>query len=402
MRNLFVFFFTFSLSSGFSQEINYVITNRAAVYETMLTTRESAAKNLENEISLKRFYNSLLVCEDAERNDTCKLYTSHEKIFMAYLTGDFSGILERIKNGNDLHQNSRYAKCHYENSCPCANEYLYDSLFIRSASLISRKQNQIKNKIEADKTLSPDEKKLLTLHLNSATAYNNIAMFDAESMKSQTDTFLAHSSDDFYRDYAQNYLHPKYKTGSFGFGVNFSLGYNVYLGGTSYYFRNLVVQQLNAEISIKRIYVKADFLFSSGKKLKQGFTYNQIDFTTDSLAFMMGSQVFAGYTVLDNDKFKLTPIVGYGNAAISLSGNTRNMIFTGSYAAGMDFDYKFYHYRFYNDYSNLFSNPYNKTCWYLRARISWQNLVNDDTKFSGSDLFIGAGIGFFINGSKKI
>ena len=260
---------------------------------------------------------------------------------MAYLTGDFKGILERINSGNDLHQSIRYAKCHYGNSCPCANEYLYDSLFLRSASLISRKENQIKNKIEADNTLSSEEKKLLVLHLHSATAYQNIAMFDAENMKSETDTFISHAENKALKDYAGKHLHPAYKTASLGFGINFSLGYNVFLGGTGEYFRNFIVQQLNAEISFKRIYLKGDFLFSSGKKLEQGFNYNQIDFTTDSLAFIMGSQVFAGFCVLDKEKIKLTPVLGYGNAAISLSGNTRNLIFKGSYAAGIDFDYKF-------------------------------------------------------------
>lgn len=388
--------------TGISQNVNYVITNRSAVYETMLTTRESAARNLEKEIDLKRFYNSLLVCEDEAGNDTCKIYTAHEMTFLGYLTGDFKGILERIRSGNDIHQNSRYAKCHYGNSCPCANEYLYDSLFIRASSLISRKENQIKQKITDDKTLNEEEKKLLILHLHSATAYQNIALFDVNGMKAQTDTFSRYTTDIYGKEYADNYLHPKFKPGTFGFGFNFSLGYNIYLGGTGDYFRNFVGQQLNAEISVKRIYVKGDFMFSSGKKLKQGFNYNQIDFTSDSLSFMMGSQVFAGFHVFDNDKIKITPVIGYGNAAISLSGNTRNLVFKGSYAAGMDIDYKFYHYRYYNDYKNLFSNPYNKTCWYLRARIAWQNFVNEDPRFSGSDLFIGAGIGFYINKARKI
>lgn len=400
MKKIFSFIlFLFTIGS-YSQE--YIITTRSAVYETMLTTRESVVKNLENEIALRRYYNSLLVIKDDAGNDTCRLFTAHEKTFLAYLTGDYRSILERIKSGNDLHQSLRFAKCNNNGNCPCANEYIYDSLFVRSVDLLAEKERSIREKIEKDHSLSSEEKKLLAIHLKSCVAYCRLENFDVEKMKTEADTFLIHAKDPSFRKYVPAYIYPSYKTSLLGFGAGFHLGYNAMLGETGNYFRGFVGQQANVEISVKKIYFKSDFMFSSGKKLKQGFTWNGFDFTTDSVAFMMGFQLFGGYAVADNERIKVTPFAGITNASFSLSGNSRNMVFATSYAGGVDVDYKFFLYRFYNDYQDLFSNPYNKSCWFLRLRLAYYHLPAEDSRFSGAGLFIGAGVGFHINRAKKV
>jgi hypothetical protein len=135
---------------------------------------------------------------------------------------------------------------------------------------------------------------------------------------------------------------PKYIKGNFGYGGYAGLGTGIFIGSLGEYFGQTYSFIFGFDLSYKNSML---FLYGTlaGDKVKKDY-FSEKKWITGQTAFVAIIDVSYGYTIFEDSKIKLSPIVGLG--ITEFSGSNRNekennpYLVNANFIFGINTDYK--------------------------------------------------------------
>lgn len=381
-----------------AQDTTLIISSDSyAVFQKALDHRSALWHGLVTRQLLEgRDIDAVVAIQGTKEVHVRAVLNARERTLLRFWTHSYDSLLSEIALGRDAHNgywHSRLKFCCYWTS---------DSLEMKLLSFMQEHQAEVLNDMSAS-SLSSSDKSFLALYLRSVLAYQDLQAFSTDTMLQETRRFLDEHAGSRQSFYVRKTLDQQYRPGGFGTGGYFFMGPSFFDGNMSKYFNNTWYIGGELSFSYSRAVLIAGFGRGLTRPIKAPFTYNEVDYTTETRTASGFGHALLGYAVLDNAHVRATPFLGFGGVGFSADDDNGNVTFPGR-QIGLDLDWKFSHWQELVDYRTAFTNKFHQGYWAIRLRLGYERLFNsnDDATFGGSQIFVRLGISYFEGYGRRV
>ncbi len=298
--------------------------------------------------------------EELEDKDYLVLYPGEEWL-LNYWTGEYYALLSSLLEFNE----EKYAE-YSRKILP-----LQDQLFLK---LSERSLDNIE-KLEADitgSTLEQEQKDFLVLHLNYMVSGAPLNVISQDDINKMADLYLENHPKGDLHDYVKNNIRFKLKASDWGFGFEFFTGFGMFTGSLSDQYNNHGNLGVAFDLEYKKFTLFLRNYIGFSKTLKDR-EFQQGIWEEGSSVMVYLPEASIGYTVLENNKLKLSPFAGIGGAAVSAIDadieerpelDDLQVGFSTSYTLGLNLNMKL-------GWETGALIPNNKTYWFVRLRYGY-------------------------------
>jgi hypothetical protein len=267
----------------------------------------------------KLLLNQYIVEYNSVKNiyDTIALYNNHQRTLLFLITENYNEIIKDITNK----QNSfyKFKKGSFIGSDKWNKNYkfktrywLTDMQLIDSLELyLIENLDFYKNSIEHS-NLTKDEQEFLKLYLLAA-GYNGNYCDYSDTILNESFRFINSASDLFLSEYVEKNLYLNYKPTKWSYaGAILGTGVNIYTGELSEYFKPSVYIPLYLwiDFAYDKIYFSSSFTGAIGTKMKKEALHDDNIWPKDSSNFQLIGDLTLGYSIIDNNKLRISPFLG--------------------------------------------------------------------------------------------
>lgn len=251
-----------------------------------------------------------------------------------------------------------------------------------------------------------EEKDFLALHLRYVLADFDLEHFDTEDMQRRTAKYLADYPDSPRARYVSTVLDYRYAPWGMGVGGHLYTGTSIFQGNIATYLNSACFIGVDLEIGYGRLMLKSGFGGGIGRPIKNPFTYNELDYDTDTKVSMSDGEALLGYALVDSKRIRLAPFGGVSECGVRAKDDNGAMTYHGR-QAGIDFDLKVDHWDATKNivtYGSSFMAKQNKGHSALRIRIAYERLFNehDEARLGGSQFIVRVGYGCYQGAGRRI
>jgi hypothetical protein len=242
-----------------------------------------------------------------------------------------------------------------------------------------------------------EQKEFLKLNFESMIKKN---AFFQDSLNVHADSFLKTYPESDYNKFVKQYIRFKLVPKNWAFACEFFTGYGIFTGVIHDKFTNNIPVGVAFDICFKRfeLYLR-DYIGFGKTKVDLEYSTGIYNKRSSTMVFLPEASI--GYAVLDRDKYKAAPFVGFGGIDVGPPlGKTSNVpeLSEVSLAAwicniGANFDLKFGR----KDFSFRPKASYG----FIRIRYSFCLAIKSHEGVIGSTHYITVGIGAFARGLKR-
>lgn len=350
-------------------------------------------KFLEGDIAKVKEVKDYLLSE-VQDEDYIALYPG-EQWMMMYWTGEYEELADTILKVNQEFIEKLQIKIAPE------RDFLYTKLIERSWNNLPMLEEKINNT-----TLDVKSKDFLLLHLNFMVSGEPIGKLSQEDVNTMASLYLETYPENNFENYIRNNIRYNFEPSKWGLGFEFFSGYGIFSGELAEMYNNHGVLGVAFDIEYNRftLYLRNYIGFA---KTKQDRENAGIAWSKDSPAQMFFPEASIGYTVIENDKIKLSPYAGIGAADISPITTDLEQRpeleklevgFSPSYTVGVNLNIKL----------GWKVDPFltirqDKSYWFLRLRYGYtMPQFNDYPMHSGNVHQLTIGIGGLYRGMKRV
>jgi hypothetical protein len=246
--------------------------------------------------------------------------------------------------------------------------------------------------------LADFEKEFLPIYIQSILLPFNAA--ELPQLREAIRNYLQTYPDSPYSPYVDRVLNLEFKLGKLGTGMGVHLGLNLPFGQVNKTIPATLPIGTTYDLGYGRFVIKGIGAFTPRVRLRQSTTFNGIDYVRDSTFWTTSLHGALGFSVADNDKYKITPFFAAGRTNIHL-GKTSDVKYRGNTMFGIDFDWKFSRLRATDHYWAVWNTAVDETTFYLRTRFTYSQLNYSDARFEGSKYSVMVEIGFYERFAKQ-
>lgn len=383
------------LLSGQEKDLEQEILNYSETQGEIISKgrRMLLDKFLEGDIEKVREIKDYLLTE-VQNEDYVALYPGEQWMIM-YWTGEYEQLPETI-----LQINEEFLEKFRRRIAP-ERDLLYTKLVEKSWDQLPMLEEQIN--ISA---LDTNSKDFLLLHLNFMVSGEPLMKLSQEEINTMANLYLEAYPKSNYEDYIRNNIRYQVVPSKWRFGFEFFSGLGIFTGELSEMYNNHGVFGVAFDVEYNKfiLYLRNYIGFA---KTKQDRENAGVLWSKNSPAMMYFPEASLGYTVLENDKLKLSPFAGIGAANISSITTDLEQRpeleelevgFSPSYTLGLNLNIKLGW-----KADPLLSMMQDKSYWYVRLRYGYtMPQFNDYPMHSGNVHQLTIGIGGISRGMKRV
>ena len=329
-----------------------------------------------------------------QTEDYVALYPGEQWMIM-YWTGEYEQLPEMI-----LQIDQEFLEKFARRIAP-KQDLLYTKLIERSWDQLEMLEDKINNS-----KLDIKSKDFLLLHLNFMVSGEPLMKLPQEEVNTMASLYLETHPDSAYEDYIRKNIRYEFSPSKWGLGFEFFSGYGIFSGELSEMYNNHGVLGVAFDVEYNKftLYLRNYIGFA---KTKQEREVAGVRWSKNSSAEMFFPEASIGYTVMENDKIKLSPFAGIGAADIGpILTDTEarpelellEVGFSPSYTVGLNLNIKLGW-----KVDPLLSLKEDKSYWFLRLRYGYtMPQFNDYPMHSGNVHQITIGIGGMYRGMKRV
>ena len=388
------FFFIFSFSMMYSQQdslqqeiLDYSNTKSQIISRGRGLLLDKFMERDLQKVSEVREY----LVNEVQDDDYLALYPS-EYWLLLYWTTDYEELLHSITNfdNEDWEKMSRQIPP------------TYDRLFAKLRESTLNSVDQVKNRlIAAD--LEPEDQDFLLLYLEYLLTNNEDVLQEQKTINSLADEFLARYPNSAYETYVRENIRYIFVPSKWGFAFEFFSGYGLFTESLSEDFENNVPMGVAFDIEYKKftLFLRNYIGFSFTKK---ELPYDTKVWKEDSQVRVFLPEAALGYSIIDNNRLKISPFAGIASTSISPTDydiekqpeiENAGHDFTTTYTAGINVDFKL------NWGTGLLTLDDSKhSYWFVRLRYGFTS-PQFGNGHSGNMHYLTVGLGGLGRGSKR-
>jgi len=331
---------------------------------------------------------------EVQNEDYFALYPV-EKWMIMYWTGDYEKLTESI-----LQLDQEYLEKFQRKIAP-QRDLLYTKLLEKSWDQLQMLEVNINNS-----SLDTNSKDFLLLHLNFMVSGEPLLKISQDEVNAMASLYLETHPESSYEEYVRNNIRYQYSPSKWGLGFEFFSGFGMFTGELNDLYNNQGVLGVAFDIEYNKftLYLRNYIAFGETKQDRENAG---VLWPKNSQATMFFPEASLGYTVLENDKIKLSPFAGIGAAHI---GPTETDLeqrpelenlevgFSTSYTLGLNLNIKLGW-----EVQNLLTLREDKSYWFVRLRYGYtMPQFNDYPMHQGNVHQITVGIGGIYKGMKRV
>ncbi|TBW27580.1 hypothetical protein [Gramella sp. KN1008] len=345
---------------------------------------------MEENIQKVRKIKDYLVTE-IEDEDYVALYPSEEWMIL-YWTGEYYALMDMVLEFSE----EDFAE--FQRKITPEKDQLYFKLVERSMAEIE----ELESKIIAS-SLEQEQKDFLILHLNYMVSGEPLNTVPQEDINEMADLYLDKYSSGKFHDYVRNNIRFRFKSSNWGFGFEFFSGYGIFNGEISDQYNNHAPMGVALDVEYKNFTLFLRNYIGFSKTLRDR-EFDQGTWEKGAAVLVFLPEASIGYSVLENDKLKLSPFAGIGAAAVSpITADVEKrpeledlqIGFSTAYTLGVNLNMKL-------GWETGTLIPNEKTYWFVRLRYGYTIPQFDDYPgYNGNVHTLTLGIGGIVRGVKR-
>ncbi|RYM30771.1 hypothetical protein ERX46_16965 [Brumimicrobium glaciale] len=352
--------------------------------------------------SITPYLNIKFVIKSYKKSDTIRLLNNQEKTLIGFFSKDYNTLLQDIL-GKEHYYNFEYTRVNrYSDYIPQLNYELKDFWIESSERVLS--QIEESSLSESDKTILSNYWKNA---INKLYGFPFHSYFNQDSLNKISTELIDNSSDTTYNYFIKNYLRYRYTYGDWGIGADITpFGYAKFTNDLSDYFINGFAGGVNIDIS-KRKWIYNIKLYGFNADINKNITYKS-DWNTTGRIFSFNAGLNIGYSILDNNRFRITPTGGLGIGGIRyIEGDSTiektNALIQPNLAMIIDLKFNIPVKRYREKHKSYYGADKEVGYWYLRFYGGCHPLgFNNKFEQNGSIWYFNIGLGGFISPPKRL
>ncbi|PKD20225.1 hypothetical protein APR41_14685 [Salegentibacter salinarum] len=284
-----------------------------------------------------------------------------EQWLISYWTGEFYDVIDSV--------NYYYTKgsTNYEDKIFPTEDRLYYKLVEKSWNELEKLEEKI-----LTSGLNEEEKDFLLLHLNYMISGQPLNTLTQDEINKMADLFLEKHPTGKLTDLVKSNIRFRFEASNWGFAFDFFMGYAVQNGALSSQFSNGFALGHGFDVEYKKFSLYLRNYIGFTKTLEE-MEVEAVGWQKDMRLIQYLPEASIGYSVVDNNKLKLSPFAGIGGVAFSPTESDINnrpeledsqVGFVTAYTLGANLDFKL-------GWNTGAIFPNNKTYWFLRCRYGY-------------------------------
>lgn len=278
----------------------------------------------------------------------------------------------------------------------------YDMLYTKLSGKTLLNLREVKAKIDNAQVQEVD-KDFLLLFLEYLLSNPDDPLKEQQRINQLADEFLTSHPGSEYENYIRENLRFKFVPSNWGLAFEFFSGYGLFTGNLSDEFKNNIPIGIAFDIEYKKLtlYLRNYIGFSFTKKEQP---HNTGVWKEDSQVRVYLPEATFGYSILDNNRLKVSPFAGIASTSISPTDydiqkdpdiEDAGLDFTTTYTAGLNVDFKL------NWNTGLLTLDDSKhSYWFVRLRYGF-SAPQFGEGYSGNMHYLTLGLGGLGRGSKR-